>query len=56
MGHIVNLLPAPFPPTQDIVEHYGAAYHEATWRPLMGALEAVLVDEVRAGGDVRLLP
>ncbi len=33
------------------MEHYGAAYHEATWRPLMGALEAVLVDEVGAGRD-----
>ncbi|GIL84424.1 hypothetical protein Vretifemale_12980, partial [Volvox reticuliferus] len=30
---------------KDIVEHYGAAYHEKTWRPLISALEAVLVTE-----------
>ncbi|KAG2492529.1 hypothetical protein HYH03_009194 [Edaphochlamys debaryana] len=30
---------------KDIVEAYGAAYHEATWRPLIQQLEAVLVTE-----------
>lgn len=31
---------------KDIVEHYGAAYQEKTWRPLITALEAILVTEV----------
>ncbi|GFR51759.1 hypothetical protein Agub_g14211, partial [Astrephomene gubernaculifera] len=30
---------------KDIVEHYGAAYHEATWRPLLEGLEAVVVTQ-----------
>ncbi|KXZ53823.1 hypothetical protein GPECTOR_6g741 [Gonium pectorale] len=30
---------------KDIVEHYGAAYHEDTWRPLIAGLEAVIVTE-----------
>ncbi|PNG99711.1 hypothetical protein TSOC_014505, partial [Tetrabaena socialis] len=29
---------------KDIVEHYGAAYHEATWQPLIAVLEGVLVN------------
>ena len=40
--------PAPPPPSpQDIVEHYGAAYQEASWKPLTELLEAVVVTEVR---------
>ncbi|GLC40352.1 hypothetical protein PLESTB_001679800 [Pleodorina starrii] len=30
---------------KDIVETYGAAYHDKTWRPIISALEAVLVSE-----------